>query len=166
MALLDQAQEAQVVLFQQRVQAAMCQAAVSVQGESPAVLLSADVAAAGTTITPLSVTGFATGDLVLIGSGASADTRKITVSGANFTVTALTNAHKAGEVIQKLIWNSVNRRTLAKAALNNPTTYAILFAAAICGNDPSLTIQNDGSITDASIQNGVAACWNAVAGTT
>lgn len=166
MALLDQALEADVATFRQKVRAAMCQFAVTVQGEAPLTMIGADIAAAGTSLTLASATGFAVNDIIQYGSGAAAESRKITtLAGAVATISGATAAHKAGEPLIKLVPNSVNRRTLAKAALNNPDAYAILFAHAICGNDPTLTIQNDPTITDTSIANGVAAVWSAVAGT-
>lgn len=165
MALIDQAAESTSPAFLARVKMAMIAAAINIQAEAPAVLLSADAAAAATTITPVATTGFATGDLIQIGAGATLETRKITVSGANFTVTALTSAHKAGEVLQKVLWNSVNRRNFAKLVLNAPDNYAGLFAAAIAGNDSTITQQNDATITDATISTDVSAVWNSLAGT-
>ena len=61
--------------------------------------------------------------------------------------------------------NHTNRANYAKLVLNNPTNYSSLFAEAICGYDATLTVQNLSTITDAAIQSGVSAVWNALAGT-
>jgi len=56
------------------------------------------------------------------------------------------------------VTNHVNRVALMKAATNNPSLYAPLFAF-ICASQGV-----DTTSTDVNINNSVAACWNAVAG--
>lgn len=167
MALFDQYQETTTATFQQRVQTAMSKAAINVQTEAKNSLQALDSAAAATTVTVVDGTQFAVNDLVTFGVGlGTAETRKVTAIATNvLTISATTNAHKAGEVVQKVVYNHANRIALAKAALNSPPTYAALFTNAICGNDATLTIQNDSTITDTQIANNISAVWDSIAGT-
>jgi hypothetical protein len=60
--------------------------------------------------------------------------------------------------------NHTNRSNYAKLVLNNPGQYSPLFAEAICANNAALTVQSLGTITDATINSGVSAVWNSLAG--
>lgn len=62
--------------------------------------LSAAVSSGVTTVAVTSATNFATGDTVVIGTGADAETRKVTVSGTNFTFApALSYDHAATDTV-------------------------------------------------------------------
>lgn len=167
MSLLDQYNESNQTNFLYRVTMAMCAAAIAVQSETPNTFVAIDAAAAATSITVLNGASYSTGQLVAFGVGlATYETRKVSaIAGNVLTVTATTNAHKAGELSEQVIYNHANRIALAKLILNSPAAYAPLFAAAICANDSTLTLQNDASITDATINNDVSAVYNSIAGT-
>ena len=57
--------------------------------------------------------------------------------------------------------NHTNRTNYARLVLNAPEQYMPLFAMAICAYDSTLSA----SSADSTIQNGISAVWNALAGT-
>lgn len=147
--------------FLQRVRVAMLTAATNVQAEAVNTLQALDSAAAATSVTVVSGAVYAVNDLVTFGYGlATVETRKVTgIAGNVLTVSALTNAHKAGEVTQKVIYNHTNRANYAKLVLNAPGSYNQIFSEAVTTNVAIVAAS-----LDSDIQFAVNSLWDALAG--